>query len=128
MLLGWNPKRLPWLLELKETYHTYILSNTNAMHIDWVRKDLKKNHGVTDFESTYFDCVHYSHNMGMQKPDIRIFNEVIAANSINSNEALYIDDNKENVAAAASTGLHAVWHDPSLEIMDELPKYINSIK
>jgi len=124
MLLGWNPERLPWLLTVKEKYDTYILSNTNALHIDWVRKDLKSQYGVENFESTYFDCVHYSHEMGMQKPNLDIYQEVIKANGLDPSQSLFIDDNADNVAAAKKVGLHAVQHDPQTEIIEMLEGYI----
>lgn len=124
MLLGWNADRLPWLLRLKEQYRTFILSNTNELHIQWVRKDLKAKHGLEDFESTYFEHVYYSHDMGMRKPDAVIYEAVLAERNLVAGETLFIDDTYENVLAAQSVGIRAIHHDPSLEIIDQLPKYL----
>lgn len=125
MLLGWNSERLPWLLELKQKYNTYLLSNTNSLHIDWVRKDLKSKYGITDFEATYFDCVHYSHEMGMQKPNLDIYEEVILTHDLIPSESVFIDDNLENIEAARKTGLLAIHHDPKTEIIEMLPRYLS---
>lgn len=127
MLLGWNPDRFEFLLELKKKYNVYLLSNTNELHIEWVLKDLKKNHKISDFESLFFDRVFYSHNMKMRKPEQAIYNTVIEETGIKAYETLFIDDNIANVSAAISAGWKALHHDPTTEIIDQLPKYLKSI-
>ena len=124
MLLGWNPDRLPWLLELRKTYRTFILSNTNELHIGWVRKDLQTQHGVEHFEDTYFEHVYYSHDMGMRKPDSNIYETVLQQSDLRASETLFIDDTLANVVAAQSVGIHAVQHDATTEIINMLPSYI----
>jgi len=124
MLLGWNPARLPWLLDLRKQYNTYLLSNTNDLHIQWVRKDLQQQHGITDFECTYFDNVYYSHEVGMQKPDPAIYQLVLEDNGLLPEETLFVDDNTANIAAAKELGIKAVEHDPDSEIMEQLDAYI----
>lgn len=126
MLLGWNPARLPWLLELRKTYGVYLLSNTNALHIDWVRKDLATNHGIRDFETRYFDHAYYSHDMGKQKPNLDIYEQVISETGVNPGETLFIDDNVDNIAAARRAGLNAVQHNPNTEIIEMLDGYIKA--
>lgn len=127
MLLGWNPDRFEFLLELRKNYKVFLLSNTNELHIDWVLRDLEKSHEITDFETRYFDSVFYSHNMQMRKPEVSIYNKVIEETGINAQETLFIDDNIANVSAAISAGWNAVCHDPKTEIIDQLPKYLKSI-
>lgn len=124
MLLGWNAERLPWLLNLQGQYRTFILSNTNELHIQWVRRDLKSKHSVENFEETYFEHVYYSHDMGMRKPDAEIYQAVLADRDLVAAETLFVDDTYANVLAAQAVGISAVHHDPSMEIIDELPKYL----
>ena len=124
MLLGWNADRLPWLLSLRERYQVYLLSNTNDLHIKWVHKDLKQQHNITDFECTYFDNVYYSHEVGMQKPTAAIYELVLSDNDLSAAETIFVDDNAANVAAAAALGITAIQHDPSTEIMEQLPGYL----
>lgn len=127
MLRGWNPERFEFLLELRKNYKVLLLSNTNELHIDWVLRDLKKNHTITDFETRFFDHTFYSHNMKLRKPERSIYNTVIEKTGINASETLFIDDNIDNVSAAISAGWKAIRHDPKTEIIDQLPKYLDSI-
>jgi len=127
MLLGWNPDRFAFLTELSKNYKVFLLSNTNELHIEWVIRDLKKTHKITDFETRFFDRTFYSHNMKMRKPEEIIYKTVIKETGIVASETLFIDDNKNNVSAAISAGWKAIYHDPKTEIIDQLPKYLKSI-
>ena len=65
MLLGWNPDRFEFLIELRKHYRVFLLSNTNDLHLKWVRNDLEKNHNIIDFDTVYFEQTFYSHEMNM---------------------------------------------------------------
>lgn len=110
MLLGWNPDKLKLLAELKSLYRTFLLSNTNEIHIEWVRRDLKNNHGITDFESRFFEKAYYSHLVGKRKPDADIFQFVIEDAKINPAETLFIDDNAHNIETAEKLGFQTRLH------------------
>jgi len=127
MLLGWNPDRLPWLEQQKKRYRTFILSNTNQIHIDWVRKDLKATHGIVEFEEKYFERVYYSHEMGTHKPYAEIYDQIISQSNLNPKETLFIDDSPANIVGAKRVGINAVLHNPELEIINMLEKYIRSV-
>ena len=73
MLLGWQPAKFDFLLSLRKKYKTYLLSNTNELHLTWVLNDLKKHHHISDFDTTYIEKTYYSHLIGMRKPDSQIF-------------------------------------------------------
>lgn len=124
MLLGWNHERLDMLLDLQKHYEVFLLSNTNSIHLDWVYKDLEKNHGVHAFDKKYFDKTYYSHQIGLRKPDIDIYKYVLSDAGILARETIFIDDNQENVAAASSVGIKAIHHDPDQEIMNKIDEYI----
>lgn len=124
MLLGWNPDRFDMLLRLKESYNTYILSNTNSMHIQWVHSDLKRTHDIVDFEDRFFKKVYYSHEIRMRKPDLEIYDYVLNDAQLDPAKTLFIDDNKDNVEAAKSIGIQAVLHDPTEEIISSIDGYL----
>ncbi len=107
MLLGWNAEKLSMLSGLKSKYNTYLLSNTNEIHINWVRRDLKRNHQLVDFEKLFFNKVYYSHLLGMRKPSREIFEYIINDSGIIPEETLFIDDNIDNIEAGKNIGLHA---------------------
>lgn len=116
MLLGWNPEKLALLTELKSRYRTFLLSNTNEIHIEWVRRDLKNKHNITDFDSRFFEKTYYSHLVGKRKPDADIFQFVIADAKINPAETLFIDDNAHNIEAAAKLGFQTRLHETNASL------------
>jgi len=128
MLLGWNADRFAFLEDLRKDYGVYLLSNTNELHIEWVRKDLVKNHKIKDFDTRFFDQTFYSHQMRMRKPELSIYLKAVEDAGLVASECLFIDDNADNVAAAKSAGLQAIHHDPKLEIIDQLPIYLKSFQ
>ena len=127
MLRGWNPKRFDFLLELRKEYKVILLSNTNKIHIEWVLRDLKKNHNITDFETRFFDHVFYSHKMRLRKPEKEIYDTVIKEADINPEETLFIDDNESNISAASNAGWKTVLHPRNAEIIDHLPNYLKNL-
>ena len=60
MLLGWNSERFQFLTNLRRDYKVFLLSNTNELHLEWVLRDLKKNHKIIDFDTQFFDKTFYS--------------------------------------------------------------------
>jgi putative hydrolase of the HAD superfamily len=110
MLKGWNTKKFDLLKALKAKYKLYLLSNTNEIHMQWVKNDLRITHGIDDFDTRFFDKTYYSYKLGMIKPDRAIFQYVIDDAGIDPTESIYIDDLQENVDAALKLGFRAVLH------------------
>lgn len=128
MLLGMPADRLQWLKELRSIYQVALLSNTNALHIAWVRQFLANGHQVTEFETTHFDRVYYSHEIGARKPDENSFQYVLDDLDVDPSEILFIDDVPENTKTAASMGIRTRQHRIGNEIMIDLPRYIKSLE
>ncbi|MNK88062.1 Phosphatase [compost metagenome] len=63
-----------------------------------------------------FKVIFNSSELGMIKPDPRLFQHVCDFLSVSPTEALFIDDSKINVRAAASLGLKSI-HFTSLEAL-----------
>jgi glucose-1-phosphatase len=125
MLLGWNPNKLSFLEEVKNKYQIFLLSNTNEIHINWVRRDLKRNHNIVDFEKRFFTKAYYSYEMKMRKPDTEIFNFVISDSKLDPQETLLIDDNAENIEAARQCGWNVYLLKTNSEI--DLEKIIQGL-
>lgn len=120
MLLGIPAKRLEMLLRLRKTHRVYLLSNTNSLHLDHVYRYLQSAHGITDFDTRYFDRTFYSHLVGLRKPDREIYEFVLGEIRAEPTETIFIDDLVENLVAPAALGLHTYLHDPSDEISEIL--------
>lgn len=125
MLLGWKPEKLDFLQTLRRKYKVYLLSNTNVFHIEWVYKDLIKNHGIYNFNTVFFDKIYYSHEVRMRKPDLNIFSFLVEDAAVNPSESLYIDDLSENVDSALQLGFQGYWHNPSDDLIVSVNKILS---
>jgi len=105
--IGANVALLP---SLKKRYRLIMLSNTNYIHIEHVRRccaDL-----VGHFERSYF-----SHELGMRKPGTEIFQHVLEDSQLIPGETLFIDDSERNTAGARVFGIE-VLHLEKPEILE----------
>ena len=92
------------LLKLKEKYRTFLLSNINAIHEDYVHRYLKREYNV-DSNDQFFEKVYYSHHMGKRKPEPAIFEQVLKENNLNPAETLFIDDSPQHLETAKQLGI-----------------------
>ena len=115
MLLDLPLDRLLLLSGLRPRYKTFVLSNTNEIHINAFDDIVQKVTGGESIQK-YFDNVYYSHQVGMRKPDTEIFEMVLKRNSLHPSKTLFIDDTLEHIESANRLGLHT-WH---LTNQDEL--------
>lgn len=109
ILLDFPEARLRFLENLKAegTCRLFLLSNTNELHIDYVKKTMgmaRWNRFEACFEQFYL-----SHEIHMRKPNTEIFNFVLAENGLEANQTYFIDDTQENTDAAAAIGIKT-WH------------------
>jgi FMN phosphatase YigB (HAD superfamily) len=87
------------LSALKRRYPLILVSNTNEVHIDFVRS----NYRLLD----YFDHHVLSYEVGSLKPDRKIFEHAIAVSGYPADELFFTDDREENILAASELGIHA---------------------
>ncbi len=129
MLLKVEIHKLDFVKNLRSTYNTYLLSNTNHTHLTYVRQKMMPAVNIEPrvFEMDHFIKAYYSHEVKYRKPNHDIYEHVIADSHLNPSETLFIDDNADNVRGAKEVGLHAVVHDPTLDITEKLQDYLNSI-
>ena len=84
-------------------YKVFLLSNTNAIHWEAIVKKLTAAEGRTSAD--YFDRVYLSFEMHACKPNAAIFEQLLAAEKIDADDAVFFDDSQENCNAAASLGI-----------------------
>ena len=106
MLLDLPKERLEILRKLGETKRIVLLSNTNEIHIRKFNQALKLEHGLNDL-SYYFQKLYYSYEVGMRKPEARIFQHVLDEQGFNPAETLFIDDSPQHIEGARKVGLNA---------------------
>jgi glucose-1-phosphatase len=124
MLLSIPPQRFDMLLQLKERYSVFLLSNTNKTHLDWVYKYLIETYQITDFESTYFHKAYYSHLIHLRKPNVDIYEYVLRDANILASESVFIDDVAANIEGAKQAGLNTIHHEVGAEIVDVMGVYL----
>lgn len=104
LLLDIEPARIELIKKLSSKYNTYILSNTSNIHILEVEKILERCTGVKKL-SDIFHHVFLSYEMGMLKPDVEIYEEVLKQANLVASETLFLDDLVTNLEGAASIGI-----------------------
>lgn len=103
-------------LSEEKDYQLILLSNTNEIHIDWVKDNVPF---FDDFRKC-FDAFYLSHEINFRKPDAEIYQFVLEKHQLKPEECLFIDDTKENTDAAAALGLH-IWNlAPTMEDVIDL--------
>jgi glucose-1-phosphatase len=107
MILDFPVKRLQFLEELSKKYRIFLLSNTNDLHIDAVRRSLNKSVGHRNLEQ-YFEKTYFSSAIGMRKPDSSIFEFVCSENKLDPAKTIFIDDSPQHVEGAKAVGIQAV--------------------
>ncbi|MGD9976524.1 MAG: HAD family hydrolase [Bacteroidales bacterium] len=104
LILDWSVERLNFIHELRNHYKVFLLSNTNVIHTVAFSSSLRTLTGGKDLPC-FFEKVYYSYEVGMRKPDPRIFQLVLDENHLVANETLFIDDTLGHTESAKKLGL-----------------------
>lgn len=91
-----------FLAGLGTDYLTAILSNS----ADGARREEQLRYGFEDL----VDTIVYSHEVGLAKPDPRVFSLTSERLGVRPQEIVFLDDVVGHVEAARELGWHAVWH------------------
>ncbi|PIB23685.1 haloacid dehalogenase [Maribacter sp. 4U21] len=124
IILDFPEHRLDFIEKLKKqnTYRLFLLSNTNDLHITYVKETMgldRYNRFKNCFEEFYL-----SHEIHMRKPNADIYEYVLTQNGLRPTETLFIDDTKENTDSASLLGIK-VWNlSVGQEDITELTKRI----
>jgi putative hydrolase of the HAD superfamily len=99
---------IPPMIELHAKLHrqgllTYILSNTNDLAVGHIRRNFPF---FRDFDGYLF-----SHEIGIMKPDARIYEALEKLSRCHGAEIIYLDDLLENVKAGTARGWRAILHE-----------------
>ena len=107
-------KDVTYIMERLRKYHRLVtLSNTNVLHVDW----LKKN--IPALTLLFHDWV-VSCDAGFRKPDPRIYEAALKQAGILPHQAVYVDDRFELVEAGRSLGMKGIHFQDSRQLEHEL--------
>lgn len=107
MLLDFPLRRLQVLQQLRQHYNLYLLSNTNAIHLDAFNKILEESRGIPSL-GVFFDKTYYSHLIGYRKPEKESYQLVLDENGLKPEETLFIDDTLPNIEGATAVGVQTI--------------------
>ncbi|WP_114782379.1 HAD family hydrolase [Botryobacter ruber] len=115
MLLDIPKERIDLLLELGKNYRIFLMSNTNAIHLERFNAIVAHSFTIPSLDSL-FEKTYYSHLIGKRKPDALVFEEIIAQNGLQKDETLFIDDSIQHIESARNVGLQTLHLQPPLTI------------
>lgn len=98
--------------DLRKKYRIFYLSDNVAERIDVLEK---KYHFLPWFEGGIF-----SHEVGVRKPNLRIYHMIIEKIGIAPEEAVFIDDKVHFLEPARKLGLHVVHCDDPKNLRQKL--------
>lgn len=108
LLLDLPKERLSVLEKVKQSHRTFLLSNTNDIHIVELNRYLNNSFGIADL-SGYFEKMYLSYEIGMRKPDAEIFEFVLQQNDLDPSDTLFIDDSIQHIERAKQLGIQTYW-------------------
>ncbi|MGB5818219.1 MAG: HAD family phosphatase [Saonia sp.] len=109
IILDFPEYRLEFIEDLvsQYTYRVFLLSNTNALHIEKVRQNMGRDR-YERFKKC-FERFYLSHEIQLRKPDADSYRFVLDENQLIAQETLFVDDTLENTDAAQQLGIKT-WH------------------
>lgn len=121
LLVEFPSENVEILRELKQDYKLYLLSNTNAIHLERIDAYMQEHHQVHKL-ADLFDTAHYSFEMGLRKPGREIYEKVLEMNELEPGSTVFIDDSPANIEGAQEAGIHGIYKErsrPLKEVLEE---------
>lgn len=108
MILDLPKERIQLLGMLKLKYKLFLYSNTNELHINYLRETLTKEFGFDIFQ-TLFNKAYLSNEIKRRKPHSENFSWVCNDAGILPEETLFIEDTLHHIEGAKKMGLNTYW-------------------
>ena len=100
-MFGAEPLLKPsFLAGLRARYRLLLVSNTNELHFEWIRRHFPLIEEFDDYVLSY--------EVGSMKPAPEIYLEAVRRAGCAAGECFFADDKEENVDAAGRLGIDAV--------------------
>ena len=100
------------LKSLSNKMPTYLLSNTNALHIEHIKERYT-------FPSLVKGAI-LSHEVRLRKPQLEIYHAALKMSGTAPEETVFIDDLEENCEGARKAGLHAIRYRGARDLKKKL--------
>lgn len=110
-----HPGMLEMIGSLKDNYSLYLVSNINELHFKYLEEKF------SDFFK-YFSYMFLSYEVGLRKPDPRIYELIIDYIKLSAENIIYTDDREELVEAAKKLNIDAFVFESTDSLREELAK------
>jgi len=100
------------IYDLKKNYRLGLLSNHAREWIEYCENKFKYNH--------LFDVSLYSYEVGLKKPQAKIFYAMLKKMNVGPDKCLFIDDNEENVDSANRLGIKSIRFQTIERLIEDL--------
>jgi putative hydrolase of the HAD superfamily len=115
-----NPDAIEYARGLRPRYRTGILSNSFV----GAREREQAAYGFEEL----VDEIVYSHEVGMSKPDPRIYQLICTRLEVRPEETIFLDDNRPMVAGARAVGMHAIHYQDHAGAIAELESLLTGAR
>ncbi len=105
--------RVDVLKKLSKKYKLILLSNTNHIHMDFIRNYMMAEFGEDILQDNFHAC-YYSQEIGLRKPHKEIYEFVLQQQGITASESLFLDDKPENLSEPEKLGIHTLLVDKDI--------------
>jgi len=95
-----HPGSLEIIESLKDNYHLYMVSNINELHFKYLEENFKEYF-------KYFSYIFLSYEMGLRKPDPKIYKLIMEYLKLPAQNITYTDDRPELIEAAKRLNIDA---------------------
>lgn len=112
VFVGIRPETLAIMNKLRaKGERVVILSNTNQLHFEFWPTQYPEVQQAADH-------VYMSQDMGMRKPEARIYQSVLEHEGYTADQAVFFDDNRANIDAARALGIESVLVEDAKTVPD----------
>ncbi len=116
ILIDFVGERIDAIKDASSNYRLFLMSNTNIIHYNHYSQQYREQ--FPGELPDLFEKMYLSYEMGMVKPDIRIFEQILQENNLKAEETVFIDDLDANVYAAVKTGIRGLILNSGKDLKD----------
>ncbi|MBS1206790.1 MAG: glucose-phosphatase [Proteobacteria bacterium] len=98
-------------------HRVVVLSNTNRLHTTYWPEQYPEIQAAADH-------IYLSQEMGMRKPEARIYQQVLSLEGFSADDAIFFDDNADNIAGAEQLGITSILVTDKTTIPDYFAKQL----
>jgi len=98
-------------------HRVVVLSNTNRLHTTYWPEQYPEIQAAADH-------IYLSQEMGMRKPEARIYQQVLSLEGFSADDAIFFDDNADNIAGAEQLGITSILVTGKTTIPDYFAKQL----